>query len=123
MQMHILSDSQHKELTQTLSKLQSILGGSVSVSLDSKSAGAPVAKAPAEAKPKAVRRTRRGRRGSLNETKVLEIKRQLADGGKSVAKIAREFGVHITTINCIKWGKTWKNVQLQQDHAPASIDA
>jgi transposase-like protein len=50
----------------------------------------------------------------LNEAKVLEIKRQLAAGGKSVAAIARDFGVHITTINCIKWGKTWKNVTLQQ---------
>jgi hypothetical protein len=39
--MHILSDSQHKELTQTLSKLQSILGGSVSVSLDSKPSWPP----------------------------------------------------------------------------------
>jgi len=123
MQMHILSDSQHKELTQTLSKLQSILGGSVSVSLDSKSAGAPVAKAPAEAKPKAVRRTRRGRRGSLNETKVLEIKRQLAAGDRPASQIAAQFGVHVTTIYGIKYGNTWKNVQLQQDHAPASIDA
>ena len=123
MQMHILSDSQHKELTQTLTKLQSILGGSVSVSLDSKSAGAPVAKAPAEAKPKAVRRTRRGRRGSLNETKVLEIKRQLAAGDRPASQIAAQFGVHVTTIYGIKYGNTWKNVQLQQDHAPASIDA
>ena len=49
MQMHILSDSQHKELTQTLIKLQSILGGSVSVSLDSKSAGATAPKADTEA--------------------------------------------------------------------------
>jgi hypothetical protein len=123
MQMHILSDSQHKELTQTLSKLQSILGGSVSVSLDSKSAGAPVAKAPAETKPKAVRRTRRGRRGSLNETKVLEIKRQLAAGDRPASQIAAQFGVHVTTIYGIKYGNTWKSVQLQQDHAPASIDA
>ena len=123
MQMHILSDSQHKEPTQTISKLQSILGGSVSVSLDSKSAGAPVAKAPAEAKPKAVRRTRRGRRGSLNETKVLEIKRQLAAGDRPASQIAAQFGVHVTTIYGIKYGNTWKSVQLQQDHAPASIDA
>jgi transposase-like protein len=50
----------------------------------------------------------------LTEAKVLEIKRQLAAGGKSIAKIARDFGVHITTINCIKSGKTWKHVALQQ---------
>ena len=123
MQMHILSDSQHKELTQTLTKLQSILGGSVSVSLDSKSAGATAPKADTEAKPKAVRRTRRGRRGSLNETKVLEIKRQLAAGDRPASQIAAQFGVHVTTIYGIKYGNTWKSVQLQQDHAPASIDA
>jgi len=60
--------------------------------------------------------SRKGRRGVavLTESKVLEIKRQLADGGKTVAAIAKDFGVHVTTINCIKWGKTWKNVQLQQ---------
>jgi hypothetical protein len=80
MQMHILSDSQHKELTETLSKLQSILGGSVSVSLDSKPASAPVAKATVAAKPKATSRTRRGRRNILNETKVVTIKSRLEAG-------------------------------------------
>ena len=118
--MHILSDSQHKELTQTITKLQSILGGSVSVSLDPKPA-APKADTPD--KPKAIRRTRRGRRGSLNETKVLEIKRQLAAGNRPASQIAAQFGVHVTTIYGIKYGNTWKSVQLQQDHAPASIDA
>jgi hypothetical protein len=34
-----------------------------------------------------------------------------------VAKIAADFGVHITTINCIKTGKTWKHIQLQQESA------
>ena len=60
--------------------------------------------------------SRKGKRGHavLTEGKVIEIKRQLAAGGKSVAAIAREFGVHITTINCIKWNKTWKHVQIQQ---------
>ena len=120
MQMHILSDSQHKELTQTLSKLQSILGGSVSVSLDSKPASAPVAKAPAETKPKAVRR--KNRRNILNESKVVSIKHRLG-AGESAPSIARDFGVAPNVIYSIKYGNTWKNVQLQQDHAPASIDA
>jgi transposase-like protein len=53
----------------------------------------------------------------LTEPKVLEIKRQLAAGGKSVGKIAKEFGVHPTTVNCIKWNKTWKHVVLQQETA------
>jgi hypothetical protein len=59
--------------------------------------------------------SRRKTRAALTEKKVLEIKRQLQAGGKSVAKIAKEFGVHSTTINCIKWNKTWKHVTLQQD--------
>ena len=68
--------------------------------------------------------SRKGRRGVavLTESKVLEIKRQLAAGGKTVAAIAKDFGVHITTINCIKWGKTWKNVQLQQPAAVVVAD-
>ena len=34
----------------------------------------------------------------------------------------KEFGVHVTTIYCIKYGKTWKHVQLQQDATPASVN-
>ena len=70
----------------------------------------------AKSQSKTRKSSRKGRRGVavLTESKVLEIKRQLAAGGKTVAAIAKDFGVHVTTINCIKWGKTWKNVQLQQ---------
>ena len=122
MQMHILSDSQHKELTETLSKLQSILGGSVSVSLDSKPASAPVAKAAVAAKPKATSRTRRGRRNILNETKVVTIKSRL-EAGESAAKIARDYGVAANVIYSIKYGLTWKHVSIQQDATPASVNA
>lgn len=121
MQMHILSDSQHKELTDTLSKLQSILGGSVSVSLDSKPASAPVAKATVAAKPKATSRTRRGRRNILNETKVVTIKSRL-EAGESAAKIARDYGVAANVIYSIKYGLTWKHVSIQQDATPASVN-
>ena len=121
MQMHILSDSQHKELTETLSKLQSILGGSVSVSLDSKPASAPVAKATVTAKPKAPSRTRRGRRNILNETKVVTIKSRL-EAGESAAKIARDYGVAANVIYSIKYGLTWKHVSIQQDATPASVN-
>jgi hypothetical protein len=120
MQMHILSDSQHKELTETLSKLQSILGGSVSVSLDSKPVSAPVAKATVAAKPKATNRTRRGRRNILNETKVVTIKSRL-EAGESAAKIARDYGVAANVIYSIKYGLTWKHVSIQQDATPASV--
>ena len=114
MNMHILSDSQHKELTQALAKVRAILDGSTNVVLDGKPAPG-ITKTVAKTKPKA--RKSGGKRGVsvLNDAKVLEIKRQLAAGNKSVAKIAKEFGVHMTTINCIKWGKTWKHVQLQQE--------
>lgn len=121
MQMHILSDSQHKELTETLSKLQSILGGSVSVSLDSKPASAPVVKATVAAKPKATSRTRRGRRNILNETKVVTIKSRL-EAGESAAKIARDYGVAANVIYSIKYGLTWKHVSIQQDATPASVN-
>ena len=121
MQMHILSDFQHKELTETLSKLQSILGGSVSVSLDSKPASAPVAKATVAAKPKATSRTRRGRRNILNETKVVTIKSRL-EAGESAAKIARDYRVAANVIYSIKYGLTWKHVSIQQDATPASVN-
>ena len=116
MEMHILSDAQHKELTASIAAIQTLLANSTNVVLD-----APVAKTTktvTNTAPKAKTRKAKSRGVSvLNESKVLEIKRQLAAGGKSVSKIAKEFGVHITTINCIKWGKTWKHVQLQQETA------
>ena len=115
MNMHILSDSQHLELTHALKKIQSILDSSTSVVLDS--AAPTITKPTGKSQVKTPKSSRKGRRGVsvLTDAKVLEIKRQLASGTKSVAKIAKEFGVHITTINCIKWGKTWKHVQLQQE--------
>ena len=126
MEMHILSDSQHLELTHALKKIQSILDSSTSVVLDAPAAAQPktVTRRAARPKPKARKAKGSGRGVSvLNEAKVLDIKRQLATGGKSAAKIAKDFGVHITTINCIKWGKTWKHVQLQQDATPSSVNA
>jgi hypothetical protein len=57
----------------------------------------------------------------LTEAKVLEIKRALASGTQTATKIAAAFGVHVTTINCIKWGKTWKHVQLSQG-TPAAVE-
>ncbi len=114
MNMHILSDSQPQELARALATVQTLLDNCTNVVLDSKLATA-TPKTVAKSQPKT--RKSSGKRGVavLNDTKVMEIKRQLAAGNKSVAKIAREYGVHITTINCIKWGKTWKHVQLQQE--------
>jgi hypothetical protein len=46
----------------------------------------------------------------------MEIKRRLAAGEKAGA-ICRDYKVHVTTINSIKYGKTWNHVQLQQTAA------
>lgn len=129
MNMHILSDFQFIALQQNLDAIAEVLKTCQHVELDLTKpkqtiplpAGERVVRTNAvqksESQSKTRKSSRKGRRGNavLNEAKVLEIKRQLAAGGKSVAKIAREFGVHSTTVNCIKFGKTWKNVTLQQD--------
>ena len=128
MSMYVLSESQFDQITKALEAARFALETSQHVQLDLTKpkqtiplpAGEKIVRATSVQKPKSQSKTRKssrkGKRGHsvLTETKVLEIKRQLAAGGKSVAKIAREFGVHSTTINCIKWNKTWKHVQVQQ---------
>jgi len=128
MSMYVLSESQFDQISKALEAARFALDTSQHVQLDLTKpkqtipipAGEKLVRTTDVQKPKSQSKTRKssrkGKRGVavLNEGKVLEIKRQLAAGGKSVAAIARDFGVHITTINCIKWGKTWKNVQLQQ---------
>jgi hypothetical protein len=128
MSMYVLSESQFDQISKALEAARFALETSQHVQLDLTKpkqtiplpAGEKLVRTSGVQKAKSQSKTRKssrkGRRGVavLTEAKVLEIKRQLADGGKSVAKIAKEFGVHVTTINCIKWGKTWKNVQLQQ---------
>jgi hypothetical protein len=128
MSMYVLSESQFDQISKALEAARFALETSQHVQLDLTKpkqtiplpAGEKLVRTSGVQKAKSQSKTRKssrkGRRGVavLTEGKVLEIKRQLADGGKSVAKIAKEFGVHVTTINCIKWGKTWKNVQLQQ---------
>lgn len=129
MNMHILSEHQFQLIEQALHQALAALQQGQHIELDLTKpkqtiplpASERIVRTTSVQKPKSQSKTRkssrRGRRGvaSLSEGKVLEIKRQLAAGGKSVAKIADEFGVHSTTINNIKWGKTWKNVVLQQD--------
>ena len=104
------------ELAGIVENLTYILGGAQTIAVDVdqsvRQKVVQVSDTP-KSQPKTRASHRKGRRGIsvLNEKKVAEIKRQLQVGGKSVAKIAREFGVHSTTINCIKWNKTWKHVQ------------
>ena len=128
MNMYVLSESQFDQISKALEAARFALETSQHVQLDLTK---PKQTIPLPASEKLVRTSdvqkvksqnktrkssRKGQRGVavLTEAKVLEIKRQLAAGNKSVAKIAREFGVHSTTINCIKWNKTWKHVQVQQ---------
>ena len=114
MHMHILSDHQFNTLTKSMEALQAALAGAQSVQLD---LTAPAkeksqAKTP-KSKPKAKAKGARGRgKPALTAEKVLQIRQRLADGGTSASQIARDFDVHLTTINCIKWNKTWKHVQL-----------
>ena len=127
MNMYILSEAQFDQIIKALDDARFALDTCQHVELDLTSPKQTVAITPTEGvvRTKTVRQSqsktrkssRKGKRGVsvLNDAKVLEIKRQLAAGGKSVGKIAKEFGVHPTTINCIKWNKTWKHIQLQQD--------
>ena len=133
MNMHILSDQQFQQITIALEQAFVAINAAQHVEIDlAKSkqtiplpAGEEIVrtKSVRKSQPKTRVSRRKGKRGVqvLTEAKVLEIKRQLHAGGKSVAAIAREYGVHITTINCIKWGKTWKHVTLQQDQPTAVV--
>jgi hypothetical protein len=128
MSMYVLSESQFDQITKALEAARFALETSQHVQLDLTKpkqtiplpAGEKLVRTSDVQKVKSQSKTRKssrkGQRGVavLTEPKVLEIKRQLAAGGKTVGAIAREFGVHMTTINCIKWGKTWKHVQIQQ---------
>ena len=128
MNMYILSEAQFDEIVKALDAARFVVDTCQHVQIDLTNpkqtialpAGEKIIRASSN-KPKSQSKTRKssrkGQRGVavLTEPKVLEIKRQLAAGGKSVAKIAKEFAVHPTTINCIKAGKTWKHVSIQQD--------
>jgi hypothetical protein len=129
MNMYILSEAQFDQIIKALDDARFALDTCQHVELDltdpkqtiALPATKPVVRTTAvrQSQSKTRKSSRKGKRGVavLTEPKVLEIKRQLAAGGKSVAKIAADFGVHVTTINCIKTGKTWKHIQLQQESA------
>ena len=132
MSMYVLSESQFDQISKALEAARFALETSQHVQLDLTKpkqtiplpAGEQIIRTKAESQSKTRKSSRKGKRGHavLTESKVIEIKRQLAAGDKSVAKIAREFGVHSTTINCIKWNKTWKHIQLQQPAAVVVAD-
>ncbi len=109
--MIILTDSQVVELNNRIGQIQRLLESAQVI----KAGGAAQPKSITEAdeKPSVIAQRRKGKRkrGALNEQKVAEIKSRLAAGGESAQKIANDYGVHVTTVNLIKYGKTWKNVQ------------
>jgi len=116
-QVRLLSDS-IKTIEEQLGKLRSIMESSQTVNFEVASSK-PATPAPRKQRESQVKtRASRRKRGhnALNANQVLEIKRRLAAGEGSTA-ISKDYKVHLTTINCIKWGKTWKHVQLQQPAA------
>lgn len=112
-QVRILSDS-IKTITEHLGEIQSVLESSQTVNFDG---AAAAVKAPAATKRREsqseTHKSRRRKYRALNMKQVLEIKRRLA-AGEGATAISRDYKVHLTTINSIKWGKTWKHVELQQ---------
>ena len=122
----LLSDRETHQLTSYLTEIAVamdnitfILGGAQTVHMDeaaiTPSVLVPVEKASIQSQPK-TRKSKRHARALLTESKVLDIKRRLA-AGERAAIICRDYKVHVTTINAIKYGKTWAHVQLQQTAA------
>lgn len=108
--MIILTDSQLVELTNRIGQIQRIIDSAqVIKATPAQPKTVTEAQAP---KPLAKKRKGRARRVMLNATQVVEIKRRLAAGNESATKIAKDYGVHVTTVNLIKYGKTWKEVQV-----------
>lgn len=106
--MIILTDSQILELNNRIGQIQRLIENAQVI----KAGGAPQPAAVTDAKPKVITNRRRGRRASLNEAKVIEIKQRLATGKESAARIAQSFGVHVSTVNNIKYGKNWAHIKL-----------
>jgi len=119
----LLSDRETHQLTSyvteiavAMDNITFILGGAQTVHMDevaiTPSVLAPLEKAPVQSQPK-TRKSKRHAKAILTERKVLDIKRRLAAGERAAA-ICTDYKVHVTTINAIKYGKTWNHVQLQQ---------
>ena len=111
-----------KSITDQLGALQGVLDASQTVAFETPAAA--VAAPPAPKPPKKQRATRvtrkawRKQREALNTMQVIQIKKRLA-GGEGATAISRDYKVHLTTINAIKYGRTWKHVTLQQPESCA----
>ena len=103
--MIILTDSEIVELNNRIGQIQRLIESAQVI----KAGTTPQPAAVATAKPKSTKR--RARRTLLNEAKVVEIKQRLASN-ESATKIARSFGVHVSTVNNIKYGKNWAHIKV-----------
>jgi hypothetical protein len=109
-------------ITDQLGAIQSVLDASQTVAFETSTA--TVAAPPAPKPPRkyqsqgGARKTRRKQREALSTVQVIQIKKRLA-GGEGATAISRDYKVHLTTINAIKYGKTWKHVTLQQPESCA----
>jgi hypothetical protein len=110
----ILSDTQVRTLSDSIKTIQGILESSQTVNFDGPTAAvkAPTPVKKRESQSKTCVSHRRKYR-SLDMAQVIQIKTRLA-AGEGATAISRDYKVHLTTINAIKWGKTWKHVTLQQ---------
>jgi hypothetical protein len=106
----ILSDTQVRILSDSIKTIQDILESSQTVNFDGP---ATTVKAPAPIKQRESQSKTRGSRRKkymmLELAQVLEIKTRLA-AGEGATAISRDYKVHLSTINAIKWGKTWTHV-------------
>jgi len=102
--MIILTDSQIVELNNRIGQIQRLIESAQVI----KAGSTPQPAGVATAKPKSTKR--RARRTLLNEAKVVEIKQRLASK-EPATKIARSFGVHVSTVNNIKYGKNWAHIK------------
>ena len=107
--MIILTDAQVVELNNRIGQIQRLIESAQVIKAGSTPQPAAITEAK-PAKPKAT--VRRRRRTLLNEAKVVEIKTRLAAGNESAARIAKSFGVHISTVNNIKYGKNWAHIKV-----------
>jgi hypothetical protein len=112
------------EMATTVENLTRVLGGAQTVHLDmgqtpsvspqqkaTRKTASIASEAPGKSQSKTRMAHRPGRGNAvLTAKKVAEIKHWLSKG-KSTSTLARQFKVHWSTINCIKHGKTWKNIQ------------
>lgn len=109
-----------KSITDQLGAIQGVLDASQTVAFETPTAtvAAPPAPKPprkyqSQGGTRKTRKTCRKQREALNTVQVLQIKKRLA-GGEGATAISRDYKVHLTTINAIKQGRTWKHVTLQQ---------